>query len=118
MHYTILEELREIPEPKWEYVDPKAVRVGVVGAPKYSWIEDICENLPQGKMIMLPVPEDRECLEYANLLRSALLQVKRTQLWKWSIRQSADKTAVIVLKGEVWPTLRRQMDENAALGAQ
>jgi len=111
MYRTILEEISEskLGTPQWEYVDADKVLENVkVIRPRWRWMVRVCAEMPQGKCVLFPVPEDEDCNIFARCLRTS---ISLGTSHKFSIRVSRDEKYVVVLKGEAWRDYYRRMEE-------
>lgn len=112
MHPTLLERLKaeSLPDVSYEYVDPRDVDV-ITANPKWTWIARVCHEIPEGKCILLPLPEGYSIGKYQSLLRSNLAQSPTTRHDRFSIRRSKDGESVVVLKAETWESHYRWLEE-------
>jgi len=107
MYRTVIDDQFEVPIYEWKYVGPSEVDVKILSA-RWLWMWDVLAKLPEGKVIMFPVPQTLDCARFANMIRSAVAQNKKTLYHHWSIRTAKDGSYIVVAKGKPWLTWAEQ----------
>lgn len=118
MNYAIVDALRqkrsEIPED-WRYVDPDEVSVRTA-APKWTWVARACHEIPVGKCVLFPVPQNMPIYKFMSNLRCSLQSARVSSLDKFSVRRSKFEDYVVVMKTGTWQTFYREMESQGPIG--
>lgn len=107
---------REHAPENFRFVDPAEIQVRTA-VPKWTWIARVAHELPEGKCVLLPVPEGMSIYVFMNNLRSNLAtgQVV-TRYDRFSIRRSKCGKYVVLLKAGTWFKTYQGMEKDGPFG--
>ena len=116
LNYAIIDdyqfEINPIPPENFRFVDPSEINVRTK-KPIWTWVARACHEIPIGKCVLLPVPDDMDIQKFMVNLRAALIQSNETKYDKFSIRRSKHEDYAVIMKSGVWKTTYQKMEEEA-----